>query len=68
MSSPQVKVTIVSENQAQITQTENKTSDISSGDILNNTGNMEYSHTTQTLTASFRYVHKLFVVVVIINN
>lgn len=55
MSNPQVKVTIVSEAQAQVTQTANKASDVSSGDILNNTGTLEFSQTTQTLTASFRY-------------
>lgn len=44
----------VIETQAQLTQTQNKATDASSGEILNNTGNMEYSQPQKTLTASFR--------------
>lgn len=54
MNSPLVKVTIVSEAQAQITQQTNKFSEHSCGEILNSTGNMEYNETTKQLSVSFR--------------
>lgn len=41
MNSPLVKVTIVSEQQAQQTQQTNKCSEHTCGEILNSTGNME---------------------------
>lgn len=54
MNSPLVKVTIVSEVQAQHTQQTNKCSEHSCGEILNSTGNMEYNETTKQLSVSFR--------------
>ncbi|CAH0557720.1 unnamed protein product [Brassicogethes aeneus] len=56
MSPPQVKVTIISEQQANMRikkDSNNKLSD-SSGEILNNTGTMEYQQTTRQLSVSFR--------------
>lgn len=54
MNSPLVKVTIVSEQQAQQTQQTNKCSEHTCGEILNSTGNMEYNETTKQLSVSFR--------------
>ncbi|CRK98250.1 CLUMA_CG011612, isoform A [Clunio marinus] len=54
MNSPLVKVTIVSEAQAQQTQQTNKCSEHSCGEILNSTGNMEYNEATKQLSVSFR--------------
>lgn len=54
MNSPLVKVTIVSEQQAQATQQTNKCSEHTCGEILNSTGNMEYNETTKQLSVSFR--------------
>lgn len=42
------------EIQAQTTQAQNKAVDVCSGEILNNTSNMEYSQPQKSLTASFR--------------
>ncbi|KAF7282323.1 signal transducer and transcription activator Stat92E isoform X2 [Rhynchophorus ferrugineus] len=56
MNPPQVKVTIISESQANLLLKSDKLvkgSD-SSGEILNNTGTMEYQQTTRQLSVSFR--------------
>jgi signal transducer and activator of transcription 5B len=47
-------VSIISEAQAQHTQQTNKASEMSCGEIINNTGNLEYNETTKQLSASFR--------------
>lgn len=54
MNNPLVKVSIVSETQAQLTQQTSKYSEVSCGEIINNTGNMEYNETTKQLSVSFR--------------
>lgn len=54
LTQPLVKVSIVSEAQAQMIATTNKPTDACSGEILNNTSNMEYSSPQNTFTASFR--------------
>ncbi|XP_060516517.1 signal transducer and activator of transcription 5B isoform X2 [Cylas formicarius] len=57
MSPPQVKVTIISESQANmLLKNDNKLikGGESSGEILNNTGTMEYQQTTRQLSVSFR--------------
>ncbi|XP_053682004.1 signal transducer and transcription activator isoform X2 [Sabethes cyaneus] len=54
MSNPVVRVSIISEAQAQATQQSNKASEQSCGEIMNNTGNLEYNETTKQLSVSFR--------------
>ncbi|XP_052865654.1 signal transducer and transcription activator-like [Anopheles cruzii] len=54
MVNPQVKVSIISEAQAQQTQQLNKASEQSCGEIMNNIGNLEYNETTKQLSVSFR--------------
>ncbi|CAG9767639.1 unnamed protein product [Ceutorhynchus assimilis] len=56
MSPPQVKVTIISESQANLLLKNDKLlkGGDSSGEILNNTGTMEYQQTTRQLSVSFR--------------
>ncbi|XP_035907568.1 signal transducer and transcription activator isoform X2 [Anopheles stephensi] len=54
MVNPQVKVSIISEAQAQQTQQTNKASEQSCGEIMNNIGNLEYNETTKQLSVSFR--------------
>ncbi|XP_055901396.1 signal transducer and activator of transcription 5A-like isoform X1 [Biomphalaria glabrata] len=55
MNLPQVKATIISENQAKESMSNGvKTNNNTSGDILNNTGTMEYQPTTGQLGISFR--------------
>ncbi|XP_055601418.1 signal transducer and transcription activator-like isoform X2 [Uranotaenia lowii] len=62
MSNPLVRVSIISEgnyksiaeSQAQATQQTNKASEQSCGEIMNNTGNLEYNETTKQLSVSFR--------------
>lgn len=56
MTPPQVKVTIISESQANILLKNDKLgkSGDSSGEILNNTGTMEYQQATRQLSVSFR--------------
>ncbi|XP_058444386.1 signal transducer and transcription activator isoform X2 [Malaya genurostris] len=54
MSNPLVRVSIISEAQAQATQQSNKASEQSCGEIMNNTGNLEYNETTKQLSVSFR--------------
>ncbi|XP_065076388.1 signal transducer and transcription activator isoform X2 [Ochlerotatus camptorhynchus] len=53
MSNPLVRVSIISA-QAQATQQSNKASEQSCGEIMNNTGNLEYNETTKQLSVSFR--------------
>lgn len=56
MTPPQVKVTIISEAQANLLLKNDKLSkhSESSGEILNNTGTMEYQQATRQLAVSFR--------------
>ena len=56
MTPPQVRVTIISESQANaFLKTDNKISDsMSSGEILNNSGTMEYHSATRQLSVNFR--------------
>ncbi|XP_058444387.1 signal transducer and transcription activator isoform X3 [Malaya genurostris] len=60
MSNPLVRVSIISgtsydaKAQAQATQQSNKASEQSCGEIMNNTGNLEYNETTKQLSVSFR--------------
>lgn len=57
MTPPQVKVTIISESQANMLLKNDKLggkSGDSSGEILNNTGTMEYQQATRQLSVSFR--------------
>ncbi|XP_017772136.1 PREDICTED: signal transducer and activator of transcription 5B isoform X2 [Nicrophorus vespilloides] len=56
MTPPQVKVTIISEAQANVLLKNDKLSKSSdaSGEILNNTGTMEYQQATKQLSVSFR--------------
>ncbi|XP_044727271.1 signal transducer and activator of transcription 5B [Chrysoperla carnea] len=59
MSSPEVTVKIISESQAiQLLKSEKlgtkQGSEMASGEILNNTGTMEYQQTTKQLSVSFR--------------
>lgn len=56
MTPPQVKVTIISESQANMLLKNDKLgkNNESSGDILNNTGTMEYQQATRQLSVSFR--------------
>ncbi|XP_066147545.1 signal transducer and activator of transcription 5B isoform X2 [Euwallacea fornicatus] len=55
MTPPQVKVTIISESQANMLLKNDKLlKGESSGEILNNTGTMEYQQTTRQLSVSFR--------------
>lgn len=56
MTPPQVKVTIISESQANILLKNDKLgkSGEASGEILNNTGTMEYQQATRQLSVSFR--------------
>ncbi|XP_030746421.1 signal transducer and activator of transcription 5B-like isoform X3 [Sitophilus oryzae] len=56
MTPPQVKVTIISESQANLLLKNDKLikGGDSSGEILNNTGTMEYQQTTRQLSVSFR--------------
>ncbi|XP_044753022.1 signal transducer and activator of transcription 5B isoform X2 [Coccinella septempunctata] len=56
MTPPQVKVTIISEAQANLLLKSDKLSKNgeSSGEILNNTGTMEYQQATRQLSVSFR--------------
>ena len=56
MTPPQVKVTIISETQANILLKNDKLikSGDASGEILNNTGTMEYQQATRQLSVSFR--------------
>lgn len=55
MNPPQVKVTIISEAQANVLlQNDKLLKGESSGEILNNTGTMEYQQTTRQLSVSFR--------------
>ncbi|XP_058175910.1 signal transducer and transcription activator isoform X1 [Anopheles ziemanni] len=54
MVNPQVKVSIISEAQAQQTQQTNKACEQSCGEIMNNIGNLEYNETTKQLSVSFR--------------
>lgn len=62
MTPPQVKVTIISENQANALLKNEKVGGgtgskggEASGEILNNTGTMEYQQATRQLSVSFRY-------------
>uniref|UniRef100_H2ZZY7 Signal transducer and activator of transcription n=1 Tax=Latimeria chalumnae TaxID=7897 RepID=H2ZZY7_LATCH len=54
MNPPQVKATIISEQQAKALLKNENTRNDSSGDILNNCCVMEYHQTTGTLSANFR--------------
>ncbi|XP_065220260.1 signal transducer and activator of transcription 5B-like isoform X2 [Planococcus citri] len=54
MNPPQVKVSIISEQQANILLTENIIKGDVSGEILNNTGTMEYEQATKQLSITFR--------------
>lgn len=56
MTPPQVKVTIISESQANMLLKNDKLgkSSESSGEILNNSGTMEYQQATRQLSVSFR--------------
>ncbi|XP_014484889.1 PREDICTED: signal transducer and activator of transcription 5B isoform X2 [Dinoponera quadriceps] len=54
MSPPQVRVYIVSETQANALLKSDKMKNDNSGEILNNTGTMEYHQTTRQLSVSFR--------------
>ncbi|XP_044268459.1 signal transducer and activator of transcription 5B isoform X2 [Tribolium madens] len=56
MTPPQVKVTIISESQANVLLKNDKLakSGECSGEILNNTGTMEYQQATRQLSVSFR--------------
>ncbi|XP_074031027.1 signal transducer and transcription activator Stat92E isoform X1 [Leptinotarsa decemlineata] len=56
MTPPQVKVTIISESQANLLLKNDKLgkSGESSGEILNNTGTMEYQQNSRQLSVSFR--------------
>ncbi|XP_063231375.1 signal transducer and activator of transcription 5B isoform X2 [Bacillus rossius redtenbacheri] len=55
MTPPQVKVTIISENQANaLLQNDKMAKGEASGEILNNTGTMEYHQATRQLSVSFR--------------
>lgn len=56
MSPPQVKVSIISEAQANslLRREEQRSMGDSSGDILNNTGQMEYHAATRQLSVNFR--------------
>ncbi|GFN89650.1 signal transducer and activator of transcription [Plakobranchus ocellatus] len=55
MNPPQVKATIISESQAKdLLRNEVKTKDDTSGDILNNSGTMEYQQTNGQLSVNFR--------------
>uniref|UniRef100_A0A336KNR7 Signal transducer and transcription activator n=2 Tax=Culicoides sonorensis TaxID=179676 RepID=A0A336KNR7_CULSO len=55
MSSPQVKVSIVSEAQAQhVTSTNKVTEPMACGEIINNVGTMEYNETSKALSVNFR--------------
>ena len=55
MTPPQVKVTIISESQANCLLKNDKiTSNEISGEILNNSGQMEYHQATRQLTVNFR--------------
>ncbi|XP_065222703.1 signal transducer and activator of transcription 5B-like isoform X2 [Planococcus citri] len=51
---PQVRVSIISEQQANMLLSENKFKGDVSGEILNNTGTMEYEPATQQLSITFR--------------
>ncbi|KPP68165.1 signal transducer and activator of transcription 5B-like, partial [Scleropages formosus] len=54
MNPPQVKATIISEQQAKALLKNENTRNESSGEILNNSSVMEYHQTTGTLSAHFR--------------
>ncbi|XP_022249691.1 signal transducer and activator of transcription 5B-like isoform X2 [Limulus polyphemus] len=54
MTPPQVKVTIISEAQANSLLKNKVGMTEASGEILNNTGTMEYHHATRQLSVSFR--------------
>lgn len=57
MTPPQVKVTIISENQANALLKNDKLgvkANDASGEILNNTGTMEYQQANRQLSVSFR--------------
>nr|CAD7259697.1 unnamed protein product [Timema shepardi] len=55
MTPPQVKVTIISENQANaLLKNDKMAKGDASGEILNNTGTMEYHQATRQLSVSFR--------------
>lgn len=56
MNPPQVKVTIISESQANVLLKNDKLGKAgdTSGEILNNSGTMEYQQTTRQLSVSFR--------------
>lgn len=56
MTPPQVKVTIISESQANMLLKSDKLgkSGETSGEILNNSGTMEYQQNTRQLSVSFR--------------
>lgn len=61
MTPPQVKVTIISEAQANaVLKNEKVSKGDASGEILNNTGTMEYHAATQQLAVSFRFDQFLF--------
>jgi signal transducer and activator of transcription 5B len=53
----QVKVSIISESQANsLLKNDKMAKGEASGEILNNTGTMEYHQATRQLSVSFRYV------------
>ncbi|XP_020283532.1 signal transducer and activator of transcription 5B isoform X3 [Pseudomyrmex gracilis] len=55
MNPPQVKVSIISEHQANcLLKNESLSKEQASGEILNNTGTMEYHQSTKQLAVSFR--------------
>lgn len=55
MNPPQVKATIISENQAKdLLRNDMKARDDTSGDILNNTGTMEYQQSNGQLSIAFK--------------
>ncbi|XP_055677197.1 signal transducer and activator of transcription 5A-like isoform X1 [Lutzomyia longipalpis] len=55
MNSPSVRVSIVSETQAQHVQQSNQYSEaLASGEILNNSGTLEYQQATNQVSVSFR--------------
>ncbi|KAB7505902.1 Signal transducer and activator of transcription 5B [Armadillidium nasatum] len=55
MTPPQVRVTIISECQAQsLLQTDSTMKNDASGEILNNTGTMEYNQSNRQLSVTFR--------------
>ncbi|XP_059610175.1 signal transducer and activator of transcription 5A-like isoform X2 [Phlebotomus argentipes] len=55
MNSPSVRVSIVSESQAQHVQQSNQYSEaLASGEILNNSGTLEYQQATNQVSVSFR--------------